>query len=159
MTADNDLKFSLTMPRNFNRGGVSVELTSNHTFTFGKGWSAELNGSYESRQAYGFLVQQPNGEVSAGLQKSLRERKGNLKLTMADMFHTRPVHVTSTYGNYVERFYQRRDSRFVTLAFSYRFGSDKLAPTRRRSGGAEDEKRRAGQQLKTGWSYLCASLC
>jgi hypothetical protein len=63
---------------------------------------------------------------------------------MADILYTRPVHVTSTYDNYVERFYQRRDTRFVTLAFSYRFGNDKLAPTRRRSGGAEDEKRRAG---------------
>ncbi|GAB3844719.1 outer membrane beta-barrel family protein [Hymenobacter terrigena] len=129
---------------NLNRGGVSVELTSNHTFTFGKGWTAELNGSYESQQVYGFLVQRPNGEVSAGLQKSLWDRKGSLKMTMADMLYTRPVHVTSTYDNYVERFYQRRDTRFVTLAFSYRFGNDKLAPTRRRSGGAEDEKRRAG---------------
>ncbi|GAB3726887.1 outer membrane beta-barrel family protein [Hymenobacter agri] len=129
---------------NLNRGGVSVELTSNHTFTFGKGWSAELNGSYESQQVYGFLVQQPNGEVSAGLQKSLWDRKGSLKLTAADLFYTRPVHVTSTYDNYVERFYQRRDTRFVTLAFSYRFGNDKLTPSRRRSGGAEEEKRRAG---------------
>jgi ferric enterobactin receptor len=129
---------------NLNRGGVSVELTSNHTFTFGKGWSAELNGSYESRQVYGFLVQRPNGEVSAGLQKGLWDRKGSLKLTMADIFYTRTGRVTSTYDNYVERFYQRRDTRFVTLAFSYRFGNDKLAPTRRRSGGAEEEKRRAG---------------
>ncbi|WP_345116375.1 hypothetical protein [Hymenobacter algoricola] len=44
----------------------------------------------------------------------------------------------------MERFYQRGDQRIVTLAFSYRFGSDKPAPARRRSSGAEDEKRRAG---------------
>jgi hypothetical protein len=44
----------------------------------------------------------------------------------------------------VERFYQRRDSRVGTLSFSYRFGNDKVAPTKRRSGGAEEEKRRAG---------------
>ena len=129
---------------NLNRGGVSVTLTSNQTFTFGKGWSAELNGSYESRQVYGFFVQQPLGEASAGLQKSLWNRQGTLKLTIADILYTQKGRVVSTYDNYVEHFYQRRDSRVVTLAFSFRFGNDKLAPTRRRSGGAEDEKRRAG---------------
>ncbi|MBF9237826.1 TonB-dependent receptor [Hymenobacter sp. BT683] len=129
---------------NLNRGGVTMSLSSNHTFTFGKGWSTELNGTYESRQVYGFLVQRPNGEVTAGIQKSLWDRKGNLKLNVSDIFYTLPARVVSSYDNYVERFYQRRDSRVVTLAFSYRFGNDKLAPTRRRSGGAEEEKRRAG---------------
>ncbi|HEX8326710.1 MAG TPA: TonB-dependent receptor [Hymenobacter sp.] len=129
---------------NLDRGGVTLNLTSNHTFTFGKGWSAELNGSYQSREVNGFFVQRPNGEVSAGVQKGLWDRKANLKLAMADIFFTRVGRVTSTYDNYVERFYQRRDSRFVTLSFSYRFGNDKLAPTKRRSGGAEEEKRRAG---------------
>jgi len=128
---------------NLNRGGASLELTSNHTFTLGKGWSAEVNGTYQSRQVYGFLTQRPNGELSAGVQKSLWDRKGNLKLNVGDIFFTLPANVVSTYDNYVERFYQRRDSRVATLAFSYRFGNDKLAPTRRRSGGAEEEKRRA----------------
>jgi hypothetical protein len=128
---------------NLNRGGATAEFTSNHTFTLGKGWSAEVNGTYQSRQVYGFLTQRPNGEVSAGVQKSLWDRKGNLKLNVGDIFYTLPANVVSTYDNYVERFYQRRDSRVATLAFSYRFGNDKLAPTRRRGGGAEEEKRRA----------------
>ncbi|OUJ71381.1 outer membrane beta-barrel protein [Hymenobacter crusticola] len=129
---------------NLNRGGVSLDLTSNHTFTFGKGWSAELSGNYQSRQVYGFFVQRPLGQVSAGVQKSLWNRKGNLKLSVADLFYTLPARVVSTYDNYVERFYQRQDSRVATLAFSYRFGNDKVAPTKRRQSGAEDEKRRAG---------------
>lgn len=129
---------------NLNRGGVSYELTSNHTFTFGKGWGAEMSGNYQSRQVYGFLVQRPLGAFSAGVQKSLWDRKGTLKLSVADLFYTLPANVVSSYDNYVERFYQRRDSRVATLSFSYRFGNDKVAPTRRRSGGAEEEKRRAG---------------
>ncbi|WP_324672138.1 outer membrane beta-barrel protein [Hymenobacter sp. GOD-10R] len=129
---------------NLNRGGVSLDLTSSHTFTFGKGWSAELSGNYQSRQVYGFFVQRPLGQLSAGVQKSLWNRKGNVKLSVADIFYTLPAHVVSTYDNYVERFYQRQDSRVATLAFSYRFGNDKVAPTKRRQSGAEDEKRRAG---------------
>ncbi|GAB2782941.1 hypothetical protein HNQ93_002239 [Hymenobacter luteus] len=131
---------------NLNRGRGSFTLTSNHIFTFGKGWSAELNGSYQSREVYGFILARPNGEVSAGLQKSLWNRKGTLKLSMADIFFTQPQRAVSSYDNYVEHYYQRQDSRQATLAFTYRFGNEKVAASKRRSGGAEEEKRRAGGQ-------------
>ncbi|MBJ6110324.1 TonB-dependent receptor [Hymenobacter sp. BT523] len=127
-----------------NRGGLTLQLTTNHSLTFGRGWSAELNGRYESRQVYGFLVQQPLGELAAGVQKALWDGKGTLKLSGADLLYTQTARVTSTYGNYVENYRQRRDSRQVTLSFSYRFGNSKVAPARRRADGAEDEKRRAG---------------
>ena len=72
------------------------------------------------------------------------DNKGTLKLNAADMLYTQKTRAPSTYNNYQERFYQRFDSRVVTLAFTYRFGNQKVAPTHRRAGGAEDEKRRAG---------------
>jgi hypothetical protein len=85
----------------------------------------------------------PNGQLTAGVQKALWERKGTLRLNVSDIFFTSKVRAVSAYDNYVERFYQRRDSRAAILSFSYRFGNDKVAPTRRRTSGAEDEKRRA----------------
>ncbi|TGE24592.1 TonB-dependent receptor [Hymenobacter aquaticus] len=127
-----------------NNARPAFTLSSNSTFTFGKGWSADLNGEYQSRELSGFFDTRPLGQVAFGLQKSLWERKGNLKLNVTDAFYTGAIRATSTYDNYVERFYQRGDFRVATLAFTYRFGNDKLAPSRRRSGGAEDEKRRAG---------------
>ncbi|RSK33271.1 TonB-dependent receptor [Hymenobacter metallilatus] len=129
-----------------NRGQGSFTLTTNHTFTLGKGWSAELNADYQARDIYGFLKVRPNGEVNAGVQKTFWNRKATLKLSMADIFFTSPIHAVSEYDTYVERFYQRQDSRQGTLTFTYRFGNDKLAPAKRRGGGAEDEKRRAGGQ-------------
>lgn len=127
-----------------NRGRAAFNLSSNHTFTFGKGWTGELNGSFQSGEQYGFLRVKPNGQVTIGLQKTVWERKGTFRLNMSDVFFTRTVNAVSSYDNYIERFYQRQDSRVVTMSFSYRFGNDKVAPTRRRTGGAEDEKRRAG---------------
>ncbi|QJW89475.1 TonB-dependent receptor [Spirosoma taeanense] len=127
-----------------NKGRPAFNFSSNHTFTFGKGWTGEVNGSFQSGEQYGFLRVRPNGQVTVGMQKSLLERKGTLRLNASDIFFTRKVRAVSSYDNYVERFYQRQDSRVVTLSFSYRFGNDKVAPTRRRTGGAEDEKRRAG---------------
>ncbi|CCH53817.1 TonB-dependent receptor [Fibrisoma limi BUZ 3] len=126
------------------KGRPAFNLSSNHTFTLSKSWSAELNGSFQSGEQYGFLRVRPNGQVTAGVQKALWDRKGTLRLNVADIFFTQKVRAVSAYDNYVERFYQRRDSRTATLSFSYRFGNDKVAPTRRRTSGAEDEKRRAG---------------
>ncbi|QJX48451.1 TonB-dependent receptor [Hymenobacter taeanensis] len=129
---------------NLNRGRAAFNITSNSSFTFGKGWSADLSGSYQSRELYGFLDVRPQGQVTAGVQKAFWDRKGTLKLNVTDIFFTSPVRATSSYANYVERFYQRQDSRVATLSFGYRFGNDKLSTNRRRTGGAEEEKRRAG---------------
>jgi ferric enterobactin receptor len=129
---------------NLNKGRPAFNLSSNHTFKMGKTWSAELNGSFQSGEQYGFFRVQPLGQVSIGIQKSFWERRGTLKLNISDLLYTQIVRAESAYDNYVENFYQRRDSRVGTLSFSYRFGNDKVTPTRRRTGGAEEEKRRAG---------------
>ena len=126
-----------------NKGRPAFNASSNHTFTLGNGWSSEINGSFQSGEQYGFLRVQPNGQLTVGAQKNLWERKGTLRLNVSDLFFTSKVRAVSAYDNYVERFYQRRDSRAAILSFSYRFGNDKGTPTRRRTSGAEDEKRRA----------------
>ncbi|GAB2967804.1 outer membrane beta-barrel family protein [Hymenobacter coalescens] len=126
-----------------NRGQAAFNVSSNSTYTFGKGWTAELNALYQSREVYGFFNVRPRGQVALGLQKSLWDRKGTLKLNASDLLYTSVTRARSTYDNYQENFYQRGDSRVVTLSFSYRFGNDKVAAAKRRLGGAEDEKRRA----------------
>ncbi|MBC6699503.1 TonB-dependent receptor domain-containing protein [Hymenobacter puniceus] len=129
---------------NLNTGKVAYTLTSNSSFVVGRGWSADLNARYQSAEVYGFFTVRPQGQLTAGVQKALWDRKGTLKLNVTDIFYTSVVRATSTYQNYVEQFYQRGDSRVATLSFSYKLGNDKVSPTRRRASGAEDEKRRAG---------------
>ncbi|WP_082318111.1 outer membrane beta-barrel protein [Hymenobacter sp. DG25A] len=128
------------------KGRPAFTLSTNSSVVLGKGWSADLNASYQSREQYGFLDVRPNGQLAAGVQKSVLDRKGTIKLNASDILFTSKTRATSSYDNYVERFYQRLDSRMVTLSFNYRFGNEKLAPSRKRSDGAEDEKRRAGGQ-------------
>ncbi|UOG76452.1 TonB-dependent receptor [Hymenobacter tibetensis] len=126
-------------------GRSSFNFTSNSSFTLSKTWSAELNARYQAKDRYGFFLVKPYGQLTLGIQKSVWDRKGTIKLNVADLLYTRKIRATSTYDNYAERIYQRNDSRVATLSFSYRFGNDKVAPTRRRAGGAEEEKNRAGQ--------------
>ncbi|SHK49490.1 outer membrane beta-barrel protein [Hymenobacter psychrotolerans] len=127
-----------------NSGKAAYNINSTSSFTIGKGWSADVTAFYQSPEVYGFFQVHPLGQLTAGVQKTAWDRKGTFKLHVTDIFFTNKVRATSTYDNYVERFYQRQDSRVATLSFSYRLGNDKVAPSKRRSGGAEEEQRRAG---------------
>jgi hypothetical protein len=128
------------------RGQVACNLTANNSFTLPRGWSAELNGLYESREVYGYQVIRARGQVSAGLQKSLWNKQGTFRLNVADIFYTTPNRATSTYDNFTETYYSRLDTRIVTAALTYRFGNSKVAAARRRAAGADEELRRAAGQ-------------
>ncbi|MFD1467265.1 outer membrane beta-barrel protein [Hymenobacter caeli] len=121
-------------------------LSANNTFTGPQGWSAELSGTFESGETFAFETLRPRGQVAAGVQKSLWAKQGTLRLAVADAFYTTPIRSTSTYANFSESFFLRQDSRFATLAFTYRFGSAKVAGARKRAAGAEEELRRAAGQ-------------
>lgn len=127
-----------------NQGLPAFTINTTNTFTLGRGWTADLTGNYQSRQLYGFLNIRPLGQLNLGLQKTIWSKKGTLKLNLTDIFYSSPLHATSTYANYVEQFNQRQDTRIATASLTYRFGSDTVPQSRRRTGGAEDEKRRAG---------------
>jgi ferric enterobactin receptor len=128
-----------------NRAQASVNLSSTHTLTLGRGWSADLSATYQSPEVYGFITSRANGDLTIGAQKTLLKGQGTLKFNVTDVFYTNRQLATSTYDNYVDRFTQSRDSRVVTLSFSYRLGSSQVA-ARHRADSAEEEKRRVGGQ-------------
>ncbi|MBB6612704.1 TonB-dependent receptor [Pontibacter sp. Tf4] len=125
-------------------GQPSFSINSNNNFTMGKGWSAELVGVYRTAEAYAFMDIEPIWFASAGVQKQFWDKKASLKLNVSDIFYTNKTIGHTFTESYTETFHQSRDSRVATLSFSYRFGKSQVAPSRRRTGGAEDEKNRAG---------------
>ena len=128
------------------RGRVASTLSANSSFTLPHGWSADVNGLYESREVYGFEAIQNRGQVSAGVQTNLWNKQGTLRVNVADAFYTTPIRTTSTYDNFTESFVSKQDTRVATAAFTYRFGSSKVAAARKRAIGAEEELRRAAGQ-------------
>ncbi|TDN37425.1 hypothetical protein A8B98_02475 [Hymenobacter sp. UV11] len=125
------------------RGQFAGSLTLNNTFILPYGWSADVNGGYDSRQVGGFQLLRAQGQVAAGIQKSLWNKQGTLRLNVSDIFYTTPQRVTSNYINFSEYFLARTDSRVGTIAFTYRFGNTKVAAARKRAAGADEELRRA----------------
>ena len=128
------------------RGRAACTLSANSSFTLPHGWSADVNALYESREVYGFEVLRDRGQLSAGVQKILWNKQGTLRLNVADVLYTTPIRTTSTYDNFTESFISGQDTRVVTAAFTYRFGSSKVAAARKRAAGAEEELRRAAGQ-------------
>ncbi|MBC6699501.1 outer membrane beta-barrel protein [Hymenobacter puniceus] len=120
--------------------------TANSTFTVGKGWTADLSGSYHSRELYAFQVVKAFGQVGVGLQKSLLDGRATLRFNATDLFYTAPITATSRYQVFEETYRANQDSRVATASFSYRFGSNEVPPARKRATGAEEEKRRAVSQ-------------
>ncbi|WP_299821490.1 TonB dependent receptor [uncultured Pontibacter sp.] len=124
-------------------GRPSFTLNSNNTFTIKNGWSAELVGVYRSSEVYGFMTVDPLFYFSGGVQKQLWDKKASIKLNVSDIFFSNKVHGENKLANYAESFDQRRESRVANLSFSYRFGGSQVTPSRRRTGGAEEERNRA----------------
>ncbi len=127
-------------------GRVGAILSTNSSFTLGHGWSADLSAGYNSREQYGFQVVRSFGQVAAGVQKTVLDGRGTLRLNGTDLFYTAPVRSSSRYVVLTENQRMSQDTRVGTVSFSYRFGSSEVAPARKRATSADDEKRRAAGQ-------------
>lgn len=126
-------------------GAPAANIRSNNTFTFKKGWSAELNGTFFSGGRYGYSISDPQWGVSVGGQKTVLKGKGTVRLNVSDIFWTNLPKATITYeGRYVENWHAERESRVANLSFTYRFGNNKVQAARKRTTGSEEEARRAG---------------
>ena len=129
---------------NLSNGAPTFDIYTTNSFVLPKDYSAELSFFYQAPQVYGFMNVQANWMLNAGLQKNILDKKATIRVNMQDIFWRGYPSGTSTYTGYIEDFTAKRDTRQVSISFTYRFGNKAVSQVRRRSGGAEDEKRRAG---------------
>lgn len=128
-----------------NDGSPAANIRTTNSFTFTKGWSAELNANLNTGGRYGYMVMQPQWGLGIGAQKTVLEGKGTVRLNMTDIFWTnRPKAKVVYEGSYVENWHAYRDSRVASLTFTYRFGNSKVQAARRRTTASEEERQRAG---------------
>jgi iron complex outermembrane recepter protein len=111
-------------------------------FTFKKGWSAELSGFYRSKGIEAQIAIHSLWQMNAGVQKQLLKKKATIKLNVRDIFKSMTPHGEINIKSTDASFSQTRDSRVVTLSFSYRFGKPLKGVKNRKSGGAGDEQGR-----------------
>ncbi|RYE26443.1 MAG: TonB-dependent receptor [Sphingobacteriales bacterium] len=129
---------------NLRNGAPTFDIYTTNSFILPKDFSAEVSLFYQAPQVYGFMTVQQNWMLNAGLQKNILNKKATLKINVQDIFWRGYPTGTSTYTGYIEDFTAKRDTRQASVSFTYRFGNKAIGQARERSGGAEDEKRRAG---------------
>lgn len=124
-----------------NQGNFTYNINTVNNFKLGSGFSSELTANYRGREVYAFMDVNPVWFLNFGFQKKFP--KSALKLAINDLFYTNRSVAVTTFSGYVEHFRVSRDSRTVVLTYIYNFGAGSPA-SRRRTGGADDLKQRAG---------------
>lgn len=111
-------------------------------FTFRKGWTAELSGSYRTGILVGQIISSSTARINTGIAKKVLNNKGSIKLNVRDIFRTGLNHgiITSIKGAYAT-YHNWGDTRNVNISFTYNFGKNTGSP-RNRNSGAEDEQNR-----------------
>lgn len=123
---------------------ASWDVRMQNNFVIGKkGWSAELTGFYQAKNAWGLFVIRNLAQLSTGIQKVSKNKNSTFKLAVSDIFYTNRIAVIVKYQN-MDFFTDRTwDSRVLTVSFTHRFGKSTVARARQRTSGVEDERRRA----------------
>jgi len=127
---------------NIDVDGTTLMANLNNQFKLGKGLSGELSGWYRTKGVEGQVIVNPMGQASAAISKQVMKDKGSLKLAVRDLFYTGGVKGNINFQQTKASFQNTRDSRQVSLTFTYRFGKPFKAVQARRTGGASDEQNR-----------------
>ena len=121
----------------------AANLYMQHSLKIGKGYSVELSSWVSTPSiAEGTFKSKAMGYVDIGMQKQILQEKGNIKLTVSDIFKTMRWSGTSDFaGQYLNAAF-RWESQQLKLNFSYRFGKSTVKSARQRATGVEEESKR-----------------
>jgi hypothetical protein len=130
--------------RGINLSSWTVNIYAQNSYRFGHGWSAEVSGFYSSPSIWqGTMKASYIWAVDAGVQKNVLNGNGTIKASVSDVFHSMKWTATSNFAGQSIAAAGNYDSRQFKINFTYRFGNQKLKPSRQRSSGLEEEMKRA----------------
>jgi hypothetical protein len=125
-----------------NTGNFTYNFNAVNNFKIASGFTAELTGNYRAKEIYAFENVKPLWFINMGFQKKFKN-KSSLKLAINDVFYSNKVTADTQFTGYKETFKVKRDTRVAVLTYTYNFGNSN-AVSRRKTGGADELKQRAG---------------
>lgn len=105
----------------------------------------EISGWYQSPVTWGMFEIHDQYSIDGGLSKKLWNGKGNLKLSVNDIFNILDNTVYVRQGDIDVDVRNKWETRRVNLSFSYKFGNQEVKAARQRSSATEDELNRVKQ--------------
>lgn len=122
---------------------TTLNYYNQHTYTFGKGFTAEVSGWLNTPSIWGGTFKTDfMWSADAGLQKTLFNNKASLKVSVNDVFKSNKWKALSDFGGVVLNANGGWDSRRLQVTFQYRFGSSTVSGSRERKSGLESESKR-----------------
>ncbi|MBK0380550.1 outer membrane beta-barrel family protein [Mucilaginibacter segetis] len=127
---------------NLNKGTGDLILSTSQTFKLLPKLSANISGDYETATFYGINHFKPAYGINTGVSTQLFKKAGKLSLILNDVFNTRRDRAYTTYLNLDQHIKDKKETRIITLNFSYRFGKTSVKGASRHSTGNEVEQSR-----------------
>ena len=133
-------KFNSVIPSGvLDNSKTSYNLYVGNNISFAKGWRGEATFNYRSSLIWGLFEIDPQYSLDLGISTKVLAGKGNLKVSLNDVFRTLINQVDVRQDDINLSVYQFRDSRRVALSFSYKFGNQKVKPARTRKTATAEE--------------------
>ena len=123
---------------------TSFTFNINNSFSFKKGWTAELSGWYRYKTVEQLSLSYPMGQMNIGIAKNnLLKGKMSLRMNARDPFNWQHYSGLTKYGTVDISIKNRWDNRQYGVNLTYRFGKPQ-GQSRRRSSATEEEQQRVG---------------
>ncbi|HEV8284015.1 MAG TPA: TonB-dependent receptor [Chitinophagaceae bacterium] len=115
-----------------------------HSLRIGKkGWTVEASGWYNSPSIWGGTFKTNDlWSVDGGVQKALFKGKGNLKVSVSDIFYSISWRGESNFAGQRVVASGHPESRQLRTSFTWRFGSNQVKAARQRKLASEEEAKR-----------------
>lgn len=126
-----------------NSKGTYWFINATNSIQFSKKWSGEISGQYLSESVDAQFTVGDFGFVSLGCQRKILNDMGTLKFNVSDVFFTNQIRGRINNLNLTEaNWYGPRDTRVLTVNFSYRFGKNTSNRAKYNGTGSESEQNR-----------------
>lgn len=121
-----------------NKNVLVTQVNWMNSFTFKKGWNAEMSLMYLSPFQYGSYKTKTLFSTDLGVSKTLLKGKGSLKLAVSDIFNTLAYNKDVDYAGVITTVRQKEESRFVNMVFRYKFGNSNVKGRTQRTSKLSD---------------------
>ncbi len=136
-------KIAFDQYRNFDLKQMAGRMNLQQTFKLPYKFTAEVSGSFTSRRLTGANnFSRSVSQVDLGLQKSIFNTKGILRLVVNDIYQGSRGSSMQSYSGFYMRSYSYYETRQVRLNFTYKFADAGLKGPRARNSALGDENGR-----------------
>jgi outer membrane receptor protein involved in Fe transport len=130
---------------NINVNFTAYSANFNSQFTFTRGWSAEVNGWFNSKTLESSnIIAYPMGFFSLGAGKQILKNKGSIRVNLRDPFYIMRFKGYTDLNKSLTNIYSKWDNRRLIISINYRFGGTGEQQQRRRTSAADDVQSRVG---------------